>query len=231
MLYLQQSRQNDIIVLKEGFGIMNELFFNIPESEKKTLLFNLRAIQSTFPSGVTVFNAENNNTIGIIDSGIVQIIRNDYNGDRVLVEELSKNQIFGARISSITSHDYEVVSVSPCKITFIDFNEIYSDRIKKHPYFKQLQENLIHIMSDIILKRNERIQVLSQKTIRERLLEYFKIIARQQKSKNITLPFTYTELADYLGINRCAMYRELANLKDEKQISINKKIISLYFYF
>ncbi len=210
---------------------MNELFYKIPEADKKTLLLNLRAIQSTFPSGVIVFNAENNNTIGIIDSGIVQIIRNDYNGDRVLVEELSKNQIFGARISSITSNDYEVVSVSPCKITFVDFNEIYSERIKKLPSFKQLQENLIHIMSDIILKRNERIQVLSQKTIRERLLEYFKLMARQQKSKNITLPFTYTELADYLGINRCAMYRELANLKDEKQISINKKVISLYFYF
>ena len=38
-------------------------------------------------------------------------------------------------------------------------------------------------------------------------------------------------LADYLGINRCAMYRELGNLKEEKQISINKKVISLYFYF
>ena len=86
-------------------------------------------------------------------------------------------------------------------------------------------------MSDIILKRNERIQVLSQKTIRERLLEYFKLMSKQQKSKKITLPFTYTELADYLGINRSAMYRELNNLKDEKQISINKKVISLYFYF
>ena len=230
-MYLQQTNQNDIINLRGGIQAMNDLFFNIPESDKKTLLLNLRAIKSQFPSGVTVFNAENNNTIGIIDSGFVQIIRNDYNGDRILVEELSKNQIFVTRISSITSHDYEVVSVSPCTITFIDFTEIYSDRIKKLPYYLQLQENLIRIMSDIILKRNERIQVLSQKTIRERLLEYFKLISKQQKSKNITLPFTYTELADYLGINRCAMYRELGNLKDEKQISINKKVISLYFYF
>lgn len=210
---------------------MNDLFKNISEQDKKSMLKKLNAIVSTFPSGVQVFNAYNYNTIGVINSGIVQIIRNDYNGDRVLIEELSKNQIFGGRISSITSQDYEVISVSPCSITFFDFNEIYKDEIKEHPAFKEFSENLLHIMSDIILMRNDRIQVLSQKTIRERLLEYFKMVSRQQKTKSITIPFTYTELADYLGINRSAMYRELGNLKDEKQISIKKKVINLYFYF
>lgn len=210
---------------------MNDLFKNISEQDKKSMLKKLNAIVSTFPSGVQVFNAYNYNTIGVINSGIVQIIRNDYNGDRVLIEELSKNQIFGGSISSITSQDYEVISVSPCSITFFDFNEIYKDEIKEHPAFKEFSENLLHIMSDIILMRNDRIQVLSQKTIRERLLEYFKMVSRQQKTKSITIPFTYTELADYLGINRSAMYRELGNLKDEKQISIKKKVINLYFYF
>lgn len=210
---------------------MIELFYNISEKDKKSLLLNLNAIVSSFPAGVQVFNAENYNTIGVINNGVVQIIRNDYNGDRVLIEELSKNQIFGGRISSITSQDHEVISISPCTIIFFDYSEIYQERIQNHPAYRQFSENLLRIMGDIILSRNNRIQILSQKTIRERLLEYFKMVSRQQKTKNITIPFTYTELADYLGINRSAMYRELGNLKDEKQISIKKKVISLYFYF
>ena len=52
-----------------------------------------------------------------------------------------------------------------------------------------------------------------------------------QKTKNIIISFNYTELADYLGINRSAMYRELKNLQLEKQIAIKKKVITLYFYF
>lgn len=210
---------------------MTQLFENISEKDKKSLLVSLNAIVTTFTEKAQVFNANNDNIIGVIDEGIVQIIRNDYNGDRILIEELTKNQIFGSRISSITSHDYEVIAVSPCKITFFEFSDVYKEKIKKHPAFLQFQENLLRIMSDIILKRNQRIQVLSQKTIRERLLEYFKMVSRGQKTKNITIPFNFTELADYLGINRSAMYRELANLKAEKQISIKKRVISLYFYF
>ena len=210
---------------------MTQLFENISEKDKKSLLVSLNAIVTTFTEKAQVFNANNDNIIGVIDEGIVQIIRNDYNGDRILIEELTKNQIFGSHISSITSHDYEVIAVSPCKITFFEFNDVYKEKIKKHPAFLQFQENLLRIMSDIILKRNQRIQVLSQKTIRERLLEYFKMVSRSQKTKNITIPFNFTELADYLGINRSAMYRELSNLKQEKQISIKKRVISLYFYF
>ncbi len=210
---------------------MTQLFENISEKDKKSLLVSLNAIVTTFTEKAQVFNANNDNIIGVIDEGIVQIIRNDYNGDRILIEELTKNQIFGSRISSITSHDYEVIAVSPCKITFFEFSDVYKEKIKKHPAFLQFQENLLRIMSDIILKRNQRIQVLSQKTIRERLLEYFKMVSRGQKTKNITIPFNFTELADYLGINRSAMYRELSNLKAEKQISIKKRVISLYFYF
>ena len=210
---------------------MTQLFENINEEDKKSLLYSLNAIVSTFPSNTQVFHYNNDNVIGVVDEGIVQIIRNDYNGDRVLIEELKKNQIFGSHISSITSQDFEVISISPCKITFFDFDAVYSNEIKENKAIIQFQENLLKIMSDIILKRNGRIQVLCQKTIRERLLEYFKMVSKKQMTKNITIPFNYTELADYLGINRSAMYRELNNLKAEKQIAIKKKIISLYFYF
>lgn len=210
---------------------MTQLFENISEKDKKSLLMQLNAIVSSFSENTQVFNAYNDNIIGVVDEGIVQIYRNDYNGDRILIEELAKNQIFGSRISSITSQDYEVISVSPCKITFFEFDEVFKEKIKRHPAYFQFQDNLLKIMSDIILKRNLRIQVLSQKTIRERLLEYFKMVSKMQKTKNIIISFNYTELADYLGINRSAMYRELKNLQQEKQIAIKKKVITLYFYF
>ena len=50
------------------------------------------------------------------------------------------------------------------------------------------------------------------------------------KSKRVfILPFTYTELADYLSVDRSAMQRELKNLKDEGFISTNGKRITLNY--
>lgn len=58
---------------------------------------------------------------------------------------------------------------------------------------------------------NERIEILTQKTIRDKLLNYFNTLSRKQTSRNIILPYTLTDLSDYLSIDRSAMMREIKN--------------------
>ena len=67
-------------------------------------------------------------------------------------------------------------------------------------------------MSEKIKKNNDRIEILTNKTIRDKLLAYFKIYSQ---NKSVNLPFSLTDLADYLAVNRSAMTRELKNLKEE----------------
>ena len=84
-------------------------------------------------------------------------------------------------------------------------------------------------MSKKILDNNERIEILTNKSIRNKLLAYFKMMYKKNNSKVIYLPFSLTDLADYLCVDRSAMSRELKNLKDEGFIEIkNKKIKLLY---
>ena len=78
-------------------------------------------------------------------------------------------------------------------------------------------------------EKNERIEILTKKTIRNRLLEYFTIMSNKHGTKFIYLPFNYTDLADYLAIDRCAMSRELKNLKEEGFIEIKGKRITLLY--
>ena len=59
---------------------------------------------------------------------------------------------------------------------------------------------------------------------------FFKQISKKNKSKIIYLPYNYTDLADYLAIDRSAMYRELKNLKEEGLIEIKDKRITLNLY-
>ena len=78
-------------------------------------------------------------------------------------------------------------------------------------------------------EKNERISMLTKKTIRNKLLEYFNIMSKKYNSKYIYLPFNFTNLADFLAIDRCAMSRELKYLKDEGFIEIKDKKITLLY--
>ena len=69
--------------------------------------------------------------------------------------------------------------------------------------------------------------LLTYKGVRDKLLTYFNYLSLECSSKTIELPFSLTDLADYLMIDRTAMMREIKRLKDEKKIRKNKNKITL----
>ena len=97
-------------------------------------------------------------------------------------------------------------------------------------FYNQFLKNLINILTTIIAKANDRIEVLSNKSIRDKLLDYFRILSKKTGSKVIYLPMSYTELADYLAVNRSALSREIKNLKDDELIETKGKRIKLLYY-
>ena len=84
-------------------------------------------------------------------------------------------------------------------------------------------------MSKKIIELNGRLEVLSKRTIREKLLGYFNLMVKGKMNRYFYLPFSYTELADYLAIDRSAMMREIKNLKDEGFIKTNGHKITLLY--
>ena len=73
----------------------------------------------------------------------------------------------------------------------------------------------------------EHLEVLSQRSTRERLLSYFGILSAQKGSNTFELPFTISNLADYLSVDRSAMSRELGKMKDEGLIQMDKRKVTL----
>ena len=52
---------------------------------------------------------------------------------------------------------------------------------------------------------------------------------KKSRLKNIYLPFALKDLADYMAVNRSAMFRELRNLKDDNLIKVDGKKITLLY--
>lgn len=209
---------------------MIQLFHNISEKNKEKLLYTLESYSFTFPKNTRILSKlKEENIIGFVVSGYIQIIRTDLNGNTTIIEEIDENSVFGTLLSSLNNSEYDIVTKEDTKVIIMDYNRIINEENTRLPYYNQFIKNLLEIAITKINERNKRIEILTKKTIRDKLLEYFKIKSEKTGSKIIYLSFTYTELADYLAVDRSAMSRELKNLKEEGFIKTDKKKITLLY--
>ena len=209
---------------------MDELFYEINAREKEKILAYLEANTLSFKKNMTILGSvKQENIISIVVNGHLQIVKTDYNGNRTIMEELFENDIFGSTISSINNDEYSIITKEDSKIIIIYFDEIINNDLN-YSYFNQFLKNLLKIITKKINSNNDRMEILTNKTIRNNLLAYFRIMSKKNNSRVIYLPYNYIDLADYLAIDRSAMYRELKNLKEEGLIEVKNKRITLNTY-
>ena len=207
---------------------MKNTFDNISKKNKEKLLKNLKSHTVNYKNNTNITEIiTDKNEIGIIVSGYLQIVKNNYNGSSNVIDTLQENDAFSSSTFYIDD-DYEIIAKEDVNIIIIDYTELinYNENDK---VYNQFIKNLFIILNEKLTDKNERIEILTKKTIRNKLLEYFKIMSKKNGSKYIYLPFNFINLADYLAIDRSAMSRELKFLKDEGFIEIKGKRITLLY--
>lgn len=209
---------------------MNNPFDNLSTSQINKLydllgvhIYKFKKNQEVLPT------LKNGNIVGIILNGCAQIINIEYNGNEIIMETLIENSIFGSNISATNTENYQIIAKEPTEVVVIDYDKLINPSNLKFNYFNIFFRNLFDIINIKFKEKNERIRILEQKQIRNKLLEYFEIEQKKTRLKYINLPFTFRDLADYLAVNRSAMFRELKYLKDEKFIEINNRKITLLY--
>ncbi len=210
---------------------MNEIsiFYGIQNDDVKKMLNCFQAKTINYKKDTTIIsNLANTNIIGIIIEGTANLIRNDYNGNKTVIEKLNKGSIFGEVFSSY-SDELSVIATSKCIIITFDYDHVINRCKKSCPYHNTLIDNMLQLLANKIVIMNNRLDILSKKTIREKLLEYFSILEKEKLSKNITLDLNYTELADYFGTDRSALMREIKNLREDGLIETKGKNIKLLY--
>ena len=172
---------------------------------------------------------KNENIIGIILDGYAQILNIEYNGNEIITENLYKNSIFGSNISLTNSENYQIIARQETTVLVIDYDKLINPKNLVHNYFNIFLRNLFDIINIKFKEKNERIKILEKKQIRDKLLEYFEMENKKSRLRSIYIPFSFKDLADYLAVNRSAMFRELKHLKDEKFIEIKNRRITLLY--
>ena len=210
---------------------MNELFKNIHPSKQGILLKMLEANTLHFNVNELIMSKiKIDDFIAIIIEGEANLIKTDSNGNKLIIEELSEGKLFGTNISNLNNKEYEIEAKTNITITFIEMHFVLNPKNTSSQIYSQFLINLLDLLNKKYTETSQRLDILTNKTIRNKLLEYFKNSYKETNARVLYLKSSFTALADYLAVDRSAMTRELKNLKDEGLIEIkNKKIKLLYF--
>lgn len=174
---------------------------------------------------------KSDNIICVVTKGSAQIKNIEYNGNEIIIENLEVDSVFGRNISLTNNDNYEIISKDLTQIVVIDYDKLINPSNSSHNYFNIFLLNLFDIVNEKIKEKNERIRVLEKKQIREKLLEYFEMEYKKSFTKRIYIPFSLKDLADYMGVNRSAMFRELKHLKEDNLIEVKGNRITLLYKY
>lgn len=210
---------------------MSTIFADISEVQKNKLFKLLEAHIYQFSDNEEILQTiKGINIICIILEGSANMIEINYNGDENLIEELETESVFGTAISDMNDKECQIRSTSVnTKIVVFEYHKLIDFQNSNHHYYNLFLNHLFDIIHTKLRERNDRIRIITKKTIRDKLLAYFEYEYLKTRSKFIYMQNNFAKLADYLAINRSAMFRELKLLKEDKFIKVEGKRITLLY--
>ena len=209
---------------------MTNLFDNINDKNIEKLKRFLWASSLTYPKNVNILsNYHKAEFIAIIEEGSIDIEFCDYEGNKTVMETLNKGSIFGSLTLSLNNDEISCITKEKTVITYIEYDQITNREMMKNDYYSTFIKNLIKLLSEQVSLKNTRINLLTKKTTREKLLKYFKTQVKEKGNTSFTIPISFTELAEYLSVDRSAMMREISYLKEDGLIKTNGRKITIYY--
>lgn len=213
--------------MKEYFTLFHKIpiFKGIEESSMESLLTCLNARKKTYKKNEIILLAgEAVSDVGIVLSGKVQILREDIKGNRMIMTSLETGSLFAETFAcaNIQTIPVTVSTATESVVLFIDFRRIVNTCPNACVSHIQLIHNMITILAQKNLMLNQKIEHLSKRSTRDKLLSYLSEQAVLHKASEFVIPYNRQELANYLCIDRSAMSNELCKLRDEGILSFNK---------
>ena len=190
-----------------------------------------KTTKRSFFKGETITTyLEKRNQLCILLTGEADLIRYDFNGNKTIIGQFSDNSIFGeALYPANTNNELFVLAKTNCEVLFFSYDNLWVKCRQNCSFHKEFSEQINKLIISQVVELNTRIELLTKKNIRDKLLSYFDILSSKKLSKTISIPLTFTDLADYLSVDRSAMTRELSHLIEEGFIEKKGKKIKLLY--
>ena len=201
------------------------LFSGVSDGDIAAMLSCLGARLLTYKKGEYVLRqGEFLNDILVLAQGSLYIQKDDYWGNRSILDHIAVGDVFGEAYAAPDSGKLlnDVVAAEESTVFFFDVKRVITTCSSACRFHAAVVQNLFCAISQKNRDLVQKLDHMSKRTTREKLLSYLSEEAEKQNSPNITIPFNRQQLADYLSVDRSAMSSELSRMRDEGLLEFDK---------
>lgn len=219
--------------MEKHFALLNKttLFAGIETNKISAMLNCLSAHTTSYEKETFILhNGDMVHQVGMVLTGSVLIIKEDFWGNRSILSEISPGGLFAETYACMGSTPLEVsvIAASHCEILFLDIHKILTVCSSACEFHARLIHNLLSTLAQKNIFLTRKMEHISQKTTRDKLLSYLSAESQKAQSPSFSIPFSRQQLADYLSVDRSAMSSELGKLKKEGILDYTKNAFFLY---
>lgn len=208
-----------------------DLFAGINEKGVNMLLGCLHAREKHFQKNdIIALEDDQIRFVGLVLDGTVNMVKEDIWGDETLLSFISRGEVFGETfaLQKNTNSYVTFMAGEETNVLFMPANDIIHSCPDGCNCHAQITTNMFNILGKKGVMLMEKIEVSSRSSLREKILSYLSILVQKQGRRTVQSPLNRTRMADYLGVNRSAMTRELATMKREGIIDFDKNEYTVY---
>ena len=207
-----------------------KLFAGVAEEEIAAMLPCLDARLREYKKGEFVFReGERLTRLAVLVCGGLHIQRDDYWGNRTLVNRVAAGEMFGEAYIAPESGAIpnDVVATEESAVILFDVQKMLTVCSSACRFHATIVQNLFFAISEKNRSLMQKLGHMSRRSTREKLISYLSEEAKKQNSATFFIPFNRQQLADFLSVDRSAMSNELCKMRDEGLLEFERNAFKL----
>ena len=208
----------------------SSLFSDISDDETLSMLKCLSPEFKCYSKGDVLIRAGDTiGYFGLLLSGSIHIINEDFWGNRNIITEITPGEAFGECYACISGAvlNISAVAVTEVCVLYMNVQRILRTCSSACIFHTHLIHNLLSILAERNVAITSKLSFVTQRTTRKKLLAYLSAEAQRSGSSTFDIPFNRQQLADFLSVERSAMSNELSRLRDEGVLTFEKNHFAL----
>ena len=208
----------------------SKLFDGIKPDELKQILTCIKAYEKSYKrNSYIIMQGDHVTSFGMVVEGTVDIVKENVYGNRRLVTTIEENMIFAESLAAANLEEAPISAVAKtdCRILFVPLERVLFMCASACSFHSRLITNLVKMLATKNLLLNQKLDYLTSRTTRERVAKYFIDTANRIGKTTIKIPYNRNQLAEYLGVDRSVLSRELSKLKQEGILEFDKNTFKI----
>lgn len=201
------------------------LFDGISEKEIQLMLKCLSAVVRSYGKGEYIFRrGDHISSVAVLLEGRVHIQKEDFWGNLSILSEIAEGDVFGEVYACFENEEMVnyAAAVKDSRVLFLNLGRVLETCSSACPFHGKLIRNLLFVMASKNRMLTQKLEHMSRRTTREKLLSYLSEQSQRAGSSSFHIPFNRQQLADYLSVDRSAMSSELCRMRDEGILEFQK---------